>query len=365
MRRLIGLFLGCMLAVGCGNGSGGNGGSGGTGGGGSGGGGSGGSGGGGGTGGSGGSGGGGPQDFPSTSVIYQDISSAPLDSESVATMAALQTAGWGGSLRIDVSFVVLHADASVTPRAFMPTSSQIDCDTAPVPVPPGGHIEGVTDYNCSGGDCHLLVYQNQRLYELYQAQITSGMATGGTFTGDCLVVWDLTKDYWASPSTIGDNYSRGDGCNGADAGDIPMAPLIIQTSDIQAGVINHAMRFTLPNAKIRKGIYVHPATHTPPGAGGPSGGANTLPYGARLRLKASFDDSKLSASAKIVTTALKKYGMYMADGGNPFISGTDDLASVLSPSSTSMLQPQDFEWVDGGPHVTYAQQNCNRTPITQ
>ena len=360
-------MLACLfVVVGCGNGNsgGGGGGAGGVGGGGAAGGGGGGAGGGGG-GGAGGSGGGGPQDFPSTSVFYQDISNAPLDSESATVMAALQSSGWGGSLGIDTSFAVLTADASVTPRPFMPTSNQNDCDTAPVPVPPGGHIEGVSDYACSGGDCHLLVYQGTRLYELYQADITGGMATGGTFSGNCLVIWDLTKDYWANPSTVGASFSRGDGCNGADAGDVPMAPLIIQTSDIQAGVINHAMRFTMPNAKIRKAIYVHPATHTPNGAGGPSGGANTLPYGARLRLKASFDDSKLPAATKIVTAALKKYGMFMADGGDPYISGTDDLASVLSPSSTSSLQPQDFEWVDGGPHVDYTQQNCTRTPITQ
>jgi hypothetical protein len=357
MLRLIGLFLAGVLAVGCGNGSGGNGGSGGTGGGGSGGGGA----GGGGGGGSGGSGGGGPQDFPSTSVFYQDISGAPVDSESAAIIGALQSGGWGGSMRLDVSFAVLHADPSVTPRAFTPTSNQIDCDTAPVPVPPGGHTEGVTDYACSGGDCHLIVYQNQRLYELYQSDITGGMATGGTFSGDCLVVWDLTKDYWANPATVGDSFSRGDGCNGADAGDLPMAPLILKTSDIQSGVVNHALRFTISNSKIRKGVYVHPATHL----GGPTGGATTMPYGTRLRLKASFDDSGLSAPAKLVTAALKKYGMFMADGGNPFISATDDIASVISPSSLTSLQPQDFEMVDGGTRINYSQQNCNRTPITQ
>ena len=120
----------------------------------------------------------------------------------------------------------------------------------------GRHIEGVTDYNCSGGDCHLLVYQNQRLYDLYQAQITSGMATGGTFTGDCLVVWDLTKDYPGQPVDDGRQLFARRRLQRRRRRRHPMAPLIIQTSDIQAGVINHAMRFTLPNAKIRKGIYV-------------------------------------------------------------------------------------------------------------
>lgn len=345
MRRLVrsGVMVACLLAVGCGNSGGGDRGAGSGGGGG------------------GGSGGGGPQDFPSTSVFYQDVSNAPLDAENGSVMAALQSSGWGGSLGIDTSFAVLSADASVTPRPFTPTSNQIDCDTAPVPVPPGGHIEGVSDYACSGGDCHLLVYQGTRLYELYQADITGGMATGGTFSGDCLVIWDLTKDYWANPSTVGANFSRGDGCNGADAGDMPMAALILKTSDIQSGVVNHAMRFTISNSRIRASVYLHPATHL----GGPSGGATTLPYGARLRLKASYDVSKLSAAGQIVAAALKKYGMFLADGGNPYISATDDIANVISPSALKGLQPQDFEWVDGGTRVNINQQNCTRTPITQ
>ena len=94
---------------------------------------------------------------------------------------------------------------------------------------PAGTSKASANYDCSGGDCHLIVYQGMRLYELYQAQITGGMATGGTFSGTCLVVWDLTKDYWANPATVGAGFSRGDGCNGADAADVPMAALILKT----------------------------------------------------------------------------------------------------------------------------------------
>jgi hypothetical protein len=369
MVRLLGVIVACF-AIGCGNGAGGGGGGGaagggsggGTGGSGGGAGGGGGGAGGGGAGGSGGAGGGGAQDFPSTAVFYQDISAAPLDSESVAVMGALQTSGWGGMLRIDVSFAVLHADASVTPRPFTPTSQQNDCDTAPIPVPPGGHTEGVQDYACSGGDCHLLVYQGERLYELYQSDITGGMASGGTFSGNCLVIWDLTKDYWANPSTVGASFSRGDGCNGADAGDVPMATLILKSDEITAGVVDHAMRFTLSNSLIRADVYVHPATHL----GGPSGDGTTLPYGARLRLKASFDESTLpSDAARVVARALKKYGMFLADGGNPYISATDDIANVIAPTALTSMQPSDFEWVDGGTRINFHQQNCTRTPITQ
>src|SRR6185312_6687765 len=94
-----------------------------------------------------------------SSTFYQDISCAPVDSESSTIMQALQASGWGSGLGIDVSFNVLNADSS---------GDSPDCDTSPVPLPAGGAIEGHSDYHCSDGeDCHLLVYQGSRLYELY------------------------------------------------------------------------------------------------------------------------------------------------------------------------------------------------------
>src|SRR5262249_24136283 len=151
---------------------------------------------------------------------------------------------------VDFSFVILQADPSVAPRPFTGTLYSPDCDTAPVPVPPGGAIEGSSNnnYECDGGpgggDCHLLVYQGPRPYELYQANITGGDAAGGTFTGGCLALWDLTRDYWA-PTAM--PYGRGEGCTSADAAGLPLSALKITKQDLQAGAITHALRFTIPN----------------------------------------------------------------------------------------------------------------------
>ena len=47
--------------------------------------------------------------------------------------------------------------------------------------------------------------------------------------------------------------------------------------------------------------------------------------GTRLRLKASFDLSTFPADDQVILTALKKYGMILADNGSGiFISGTPD-----------------------------------------
>ena len=299
--------------------------------------------------------------FPASSTIYQDISGATVDAESTAIMTALDTSGWGSGLGIDVSFTILTADTSVARRAFASSGDEPDCDTAPIPVPPGGNIEGNPDYHCAdGGDCHLLVYQGTRLYELYQADVSNGSAAGGTFTGSCEVVWDLTHDYWQpmAPPTFG----RGDHCNGADAADLPMAALILTSGDVTSGQITHALRFTMPNGLIQKSVYVHPATHI----GGPSGvGPTFLPYGARLRLHADYDLSALpSAEARTVARALQKYGMFLADGGSLYVSATVDVENVIATSSLRAIKATDFEMVDGGSRYTWSDYKCQRTPVT-
>ena len=145
------------------------------------------------------------------------------------------------------------------------------------------------------------MYQGRRLYELYQANIAGGLSTGSPFTTVCAVVWDLDRDYW-QPGTP---YSRGDQCTSADAAGLPIASLLVTGAELQAGVVPHALRFILPNPRMAAGVFVHPATH----AGAPSGDALYPPYGARFRLRSSFDLSTLpNAAASAVAVALQKYG---------------------------------------------------------
>ncbi|HXK17640.1 MAG TPA: hypothetical protein VNG33_07550, partial [Polyangiaceae bacterium] len=305
--------------------------------------------------------------FPSSAPFYQDISKAKLDADSDKIMKALDAITWGDpgkrqQIGIDFSFNINVADASVAKRAFTKANGYYspDCDFAPVPLPVGGKGEGVDNYECGIGsdDCHLFVYQGSRYYELYKSNITGGAATGGTFTSMCLVIWDLTKDYWVPASPP--NFSRGDGCTGADAANLPMAPLVLTKADITSGNIKHALRFTIDNNRIAADVYVHPATHY----GGPTGGTDMMPYGARLRLRSDFPLASLpNDNARTVAKALQTYGMYMADGGNIYISATIDASDVINNSILTSLKPADFAMVDGGPRITG--QDCNHVPLTQ
>ena len=306
--------------------------------------------------------------FPDTSIFYQDVSSAPLDPSSSQIIGHLAAVGWGsGAMQIDFSLTVLHADGSVQPRAFTPASGYYspDCDSTAVPIPPGGNAEGSTDYACDTsystpgqGDCHVLVYQGTRLYELYNTNIAGGLATGSPFTTLCEVVWDLTHDYW-QPGTP---YSRGDQCTSADAAGMPMAALLVTGAELQAGVVPHALRFILPNPRMAAGVYVHPATH----AGGPSGDSLYPPYGARFRLRSSFDVSTLpNAAARAVAVALQTYGMFLDDGGNIPLTMDASAAAYLGSHDLALLQVSDFEMVAAPSARITLTDDCTRTPVTQ
>jgi serine/threonine-protein kinase len=155
-----------------------------------------------------------------------------------------------------------------------------------------------------------------------------------------IAVWDLTKVYPAS--------GRGDQCSSADAAGYPIAPLLFTADELAQGQIKHAIRFILPNNEIRAGVFVNPATH----AGAPSGPATAPPYGAHLRLKASYNISALKPAARVVAAAMQKYGMYLADGGSIALTAQSDqdtqtkYADVdFDPGDLASLKVTDFEVV--------------------
>lgn len=301
--------------------------------------------------------------FPATSIFYQDVSAAPLDPNSAQIITHLAAVGWGsGPMQIDFSLTVLHADISIQPRAFTPAPGYYapDCDSTPVPIPAGGNAEGSADYACdtSQNDCHVLVYQGRRLYELYNTTIAGGQATGNPFMTICEVVWDLTHDYWQP----GNPFSRGDQCTSADAAGLPVAPLLVTGAELRAGVVPHALRFILPNARMASGVYVHPATH----AGSPSGDALFPPYGARFRLRSNFDLSSLpNSAARAVAVALQTYGMFLADGGNIPLTMDASAAAYIGPRDLAGLDVSDFEMVAAPSARIPLTYDCTRTPLTQ
>ncbi|GDX80805.1 hypothetical protein LBMAG42_26160 [Deltaproteobacteria bacterium] len=282
--------------------------------------------------------------FPDAAPWTTAVADAPLDPDNDALIAGLASRGWGtGHFQIDFSIEVLEADETTERVALEPTSDfySPDCDQTPVPLPEGGNVEGEADYACaSGGDCHLLVKAEHeaRLYEMWRAD-----KRGDTFRGGCLAVWDMDRVY--PPE------GRGEQCTSADAAGYPIAPLLFTADEVASGTIDHAIRFILPNESIRDGEYYHPATHATNASGG---GADALPYGAHLRLKAGFDETRLAdPDARVVARALQTYGMFLADGGNIALTAEADArsthkwADLFEDGSHALwgIEPDDFEVV--------------------
>ena len=168
--------------------------------------------------------------------------------------------------------------------------------------------------------------ENKKLYELYNASKNSGLG----WSASCGAVFDLTK-----------NTYRTEGWTSADASGMAILPYLLRYDEAFSGTIDHAIRFTLSRAHVYSG-YTAPASHKVSGTGllGKS-----LPMGARMRLKASFDISSYSPVNQSILKAMKQYGLVLADiGSDMFISGApderwdnDDLRKLLN------IKSSDFE----------------------
>ncbi len=286
----------------------------------------------------------------------KDVSTTTKAANSDAIIAALQSAGgWGNGNKFQIDFTidVLTAPAGTPMKSFTKNSDfySPDCDYTPIPLPAGGNVEQSTSYACtSGGDCHLLVHDpiGGKLYEMYRADMQ-----GSTLYGGCLAVWNTNAVY--QPSL------RGDQCSSADAAGFPISPLLINADEVASGEIAHAIRFILPNDRVKRG-FVRPATH----GSSTTGGTNAPYYGVHLRLRADYPVNNLpTAGARTVARALQKYGMYHADGGQIALTAQSDRhttakwAGLLGAQDLGALKVTDFEVIDHGSSIplTY---DCNR-----
>jgi hypothetical protein len=206
-----------------------------------------------------------------------------------------------------------------------------ESDPGPYPFPPNALVEGGAG---SGGDMHVLVID----------------------TGTCTLyeTWDSTyvDPGWSCGSgakfNLGSNALRPDGWTSADAAGLPVLPGLVRVAEVQAGVIQHALRFTVQNTQ---NAYIHPATH----AAGKSN-ANLPPMGLRIRLKASFDMSAITGPARVILTAMQQYGMLLADNGSAwYVTGdSDDAWTPLMDAvnqAFGSVHGSDFEAVETGPIV--------------
>jgi len=238
--------------------------------------------------------------FPADNPWRQDISRLPVDPYSAAWVASAGSStnlhpDFGSNPTYGIPYVVVPASQPKVPITFTAYGDQ--SDPGPYPVPRNAPVE-------SGSDRHVLVASSDcHLYEMYNA---SPNARGG-WNADAGAVFNLRSD-----------ALRPDTWTSADAAGLPILAGLVRMDEIQAGHIDHALRFTV--SKTQKG-FIHPATHQ----AGSTTNPNVPPMGARFRLKASFDTSRFHGAALVILQCLKRYGMFVADNGsNWYISGATD-----------------------------------------
>ena len=245
--------------------------------------------------------------FPKNNPWNQRVDRLPVlrNSDEIVNSIGLQTtmhADFGSGLwdggPIGIPFVTVGGAQPKVPVSF---DYADESDRGRYPIPSRAPVEGGRN---ADGDRHVIVVDRKRcrLYELYAAY---PHATG--WSAGSGAIWNLRS-----------NRLRPRGWTSADAAGLPILPGLARYDEVKRGRIDHALRFT---ADRTRQAFIYPARHFASNLTDP----NLPAMGQRLRLKRRYDISRFPRQARIVLSALKRYGMIVADNGSSwYVSGAPD-----------------------------------------
>ncbi len=274
--------------------------------------------------------------FPADNPWNTRVDGEPVDANSDAIIAGIGLdtplhadfgADWNGG-PFGIPYVVVGGGQPLVPVSFEYAD---ESDPGPYPIPPDAPIEGGVQ---SEGDRHILVVDRdaRRLYEIFAAY-----PDGNGWRAGSGAVFDLTS-----------NALRPAGWTSADAAGLPILPGLARYDEaVSPEGIRHALRFT---ARRTRRAYVSPARHFASSSTDPA----LPPMGMRVRLKASVDLTDFPPQARAVLTALRTYGMLLADNGSDwYISGAPDARwSDDDLRALARITGRDLEVVRMGPLTT-------------
>lgn len=237
--------------------------------------------------------------FPANSIYNKDISGLSVHANSdnfVNTLGRTRAfhPDWGTNPAYGIPYQIVDV-APGTPDTPITFTYADESDVGPYPVnKKTSLIEGGTWKKAKNkGDRHVIMVDptHDRLYELYSTY-PKGAKKIKAGSG---AIFDMSS-----------NALRPEGWTSADAAGLPIFPLLLNYDELLTGQIKHAFRLTCSTTN----GHIWPARH--------SAGSNAAypPMGARFRMKAGFDISGFSAKNQVILTAMKKYGMFVADNGS-------------------------------------------------
>jgi hypothetical protein len=246
--------------------------------------------------------------FPKNNVWNTPITNLPVDPHSAAWMSSMGASStnlhpdFGPSsdptLPYGMPFTIVGASQK---RVRLQFTYADESDSGPYPFGPRTPIEGG---RAASGDRHAIMVESATcvLYELYDAHYQPGASTAGSGA-----IWNLRS-----------NALRPASWTSADAAGLPILPGLVDYDQLRSGHIDHAIRMTAQQTDTK---FIWPARHE----AGSRNDASLPPMGARFRLKAGFNISHYSKAARVVLTAMKHYGLILADNGsNWYFGGTSD-----------------------------------------
>jgi hypothetical protein len=279
--------------------------------------------------------------FEKTNMWNTRIDKAPIDPNS-GTLAAVWAAAGGyklhptfGASPADGGIPYIVVDSRQTPLApinVIDYATESDVVVAPYPGGDTVPIEGDAA-DCAGwpdtyiSDAHTLVLDRNTCW-LYETFNTN--RCNGSFNASSETIFDMTKNQFVS---------RPWGWTSADAAGLSIFAGLVRYDEAASGVINHALRFTMEHTEgdSNGGYFVLPASH----AASSNTTANLLPMGTRLRLRADVDISSYSPINQAILTAMKTYGLILADNGSNF--------NVVGDTDPRWNDADLGNW-HGGPH---------------
>jgi len=291
--------------------------------------------------------------FPSNSIFHQRVDSLPVDTSPAAPIYSgyqpshlrvffgSDTTPYPDGIPfyrvpynqapVSMTFT-LYGDESDAPNGW--SSNYVTT----YPFPANAPIEGTANDEALGGDGHVLILQIAgggqpcKLWEVWQ-----GVYNGnGTWSSSNGAYWDLSS-----------NNLRTNGWTSGDAAGLPIMPLTVNYDEVASGLVTHPIRFTL-NHMLND--YVWPARHTA-GTGycvnsngsavgnsqlsqssPPASCVMTGPAGEIYRLTSaayaaamSTCPSSTNPQANVILTAMRQYGIILADNGETGgVIGTPD-----------------------------------------
>ena len=241
------------------------------------------------------------QVLPPDHAFNTPISGLPVRTESAAWVSLL--ANGRMPLTFDPGDTPINPISSSTPShplTFIYTPQ--NNGSYQLPAPPDLLLQG--GYYHSGGDRHYLAVRPDTcaITEIYN------------FTGNAPSGYDV---FPITSSGLTYNSMNGTLPNGStNAAGGYFIPNTLRVQEVMkalatgASVIPHPINITLANySQLGSSIPEWPATTVAVSA------VNTIPYGARFRLKASYTYTGTSPITAILINTMKQYGFFVSDGG--------------------------------------------------